>query len=690
MENAEEVMQLLEDFSKVRPKDIPPELEHYLNYVAATGDPVFQWTLVKSLFREKLLSVITDFFESTLTVEPPPCPNVEPFNYERMKTCLIERLDTFTSAPFTVQRICELLTNPRKEYNRADKYMRAIEKNILVVSTREPGSGKRPLECDNSQQETIMNGMPDVKLNVSGSSLLHNPTDLPYLGAPPASNDVTIETTEANIILTGVRDNLDVSNCDEDSRPRSMAVQSDEVKPDQPMQESNREVKIGLPLPSSNDSEELLNVETAPNSVSAEDVRPTFDCDSNDKLSSLNDASSMPISSDSVSDKLEIEATCEISAGPSGLDLPDSLDSSDVLQNKTDELMQPCTTDLDCQETASMSDENEVSSSPAETSEDKPSYSVSDNLEEPSDSEAEATGTTEIGLECETSCKQHSVVTAETSDADRSDEAKIITITEVTATKSDDASLECDEITGTVVSPISPENSSLPQADENDIEPVHGLDENDLDDSHPDSSNDTCLKQCESVKLSLAVSETKILLDSSSEADSMSETKPTSVNVDSETSNTAPDQTVDEGLSLSTVKVSSPVIIESTEENIGSNLPMPSNIELSKESVVGEEQPSIGLPEEPIKVQEVETTADTQSEEMFDQDKREESVIHSTSLLESTIVNKEMLTNEEEISMDPNCEVEEAMDVDDTSNQMLVSEGENEGEPMDESEQVQS
>ncbi|XP_045451837.1 serine/threonine-protein phosphatase 4 regulatory subunit 2-like [Melitaea cinxia] len=72
-----------------------------------------------------------------------------------MKNSLLERLDSFTSAPFTVQRICELLTFPRKQYNRIDKFMRAIEKNILVVSTREPGHQRQP-EPENG--ERIVNG----------------------------------------------------------------------------------------------------------------------------------------------------------------------------------------------------------------------------------------------------------------------------------------------------------------------------------------------------------------------------------------------------------------------------------------------------------------------------------------------------------------------------------------------------
>lgn len=158
MENAEEIYHFLEDFSKRKPKVIPQELNDYLAYVARTGDPVYQWSLVKSLFKEKLLNVITEFHETTPGIEIPPYPNVDPFNYDIMKNSLLERLDTFTSAPFTVQRICELLTYPRKQYNRIDKFMRAIEKNILVVSTREPGVQRHPEPENGEPGEPIVNG----------------------------------------------------------------------------------------------------------------------------------------------------------------------------------------------------------------------------------------------------------------------------------------------------------------------------------------------------------------------------------------------------------------------------------------------------------------------------------------------------------------------------------------------------
>lgn len=65
---------------------------------------------------------------------------------------LLERFDTFNGPPFTIQRLCELLSCPRKEYNRVDKFMRAVEKNILVVST---------CELRSKREEIIVNGIPD-------------------------------------------------------------------------------------------------------------------------------------------------------------------------------------------------------------------------------------------------------------------------------------------------------------------------------------------------------------------------------------------------------------------------------------------------------------------------------------------------------------------------------------------------
>ncbi|XP_058826028.1 serine/threonine-protein phosphatase 4 regulatory subunit 2 [Topomyia yanbarensis] len=164
MENPEEVLQLLERFTKLKQKEIPRELDDYLGFVARTGDTVYRWAVVKQLIRTKLMHVITDFYDNTPSIaDLPQCPNVDPFNYEQMRRMLIDRLDSFNSAPFTVQRICELITEPRKQYTRIDKFMRAVEKNILVVSTQEPG--RRRYDSENGDSlDSIVNG--DLEVNV--------------------------------------------------------------------------------------------------------------------------------------------------------------------------------------------------------------------------------------------------------------------------------------------------------------------------------------------------------------------------------------------------------------------------------------------------------------------------------------------------------------------------------------------
>lgn len=203
MENPEEILQCLEEFSKIKPKDIPRELEEYLCFVAKTGNPVYQWPVIKCLFRQKLINVISEFYETCPAIDIPPCLNVDLFNYNTMKTFILEKLDTFVAAPFTVQRICELLTTPRKQYNRIDKYMRALEKNILVVSTTEPVY--RSTENGDNNNQAIVNGLESDHLSSASSDDTPNINIEEMDDSPPQStpsqpwsrpHNITINTNE--------------------------------------------------------------------------------------------------------------------------------------------------------------------------------------------------------------------------------------------------------------------------------------------------------------------------------------------------------------------------------------------------------------------------------------------------------------------------------------------------------------
>ncbi|KAG0351349.1 protein phosphatase 4, regulatory subunit 2 [Gamsiella multidivaricata] len=71
--------------------------------------------------RPKLIPISKD----TLLVETP-----EGY-HERIN----ELLDAFTSAPFTIQRVCELLWKPSEHHSNLIKYLRAVEKVLMITSS---------------------------------------------------------------------------------------------------------------------------------------------------------------------------------------------------------------------------------------------------------------------------------------------------------------------------------------------------------------------------------------------------------------------------------------------------------------------------------------------------------------------------------------------------------------------------
>lgn len=78
MENSDEILQILERFTRLKQKEIPKELEDYLQYVAKTGDTIFKWSSLKYLFREKLLNVIKHFNEDSPRLEGNSAANLLP------------------------------------------------------------------------------------------------------------------------------------------------------------------------------------------------------------------------------------------------------------------------------------------------------------------------------------------------------------------------------------------------------------------------------------------------------------------------------------------------------------------------------------------------------------------------------------------------------------------------------------
>lgn len=141
--NREQLLDELSNFEKKKLNgDIPDILNKYLQSISENGDTIFEWNKLQTLLRRKLELVMNEFNSKCPTDHIIQLPNVKPFDFNELKTQILEAIDAFPSAPFTIQRLCELITNPSKHYKRTDKFMRGLEKNILVVSTIQPKSAQ--------------------------------------------------------------------------------------------------------------------------------------------------------------------------------------------------------------------------------------------------------------------------------------------------------------------------------------------------------------------------------------------------------------------------------------------------------------------------------------------------------------------------------------------------------------------
>ncbi|XP_039766922.1 serine/threonine-protein phosphatase 4 regulatory subunit 2-like isoform X3 [Ornithorhynchus anatinus] len=84
--NIEKLLEALKDFENGNKKEVSPVLDQFLCHVAKTGQTII---------------------------------------------------------PFTIQRLCELITEPKKNYTGTDKFLRGVEKNVMVVSCVYPSTERQ-------------------------------------------------------------------------------------------------------------------------------------------------------------------------------------------------------------------------------------------------------------------------------------------------------------------------------------------------------------------------------------------------------------------------------------------------------------------------------------------------------------------------------------------------------------------
>ncbi|KAI1890973.1 hypothetical protein AGOR_G00159090 [Albula goreensis] len=136
------LLEALKDFEKKGKKEVCPVLDQFLCHVAKTGETMIQWSQFKTYFLFKLEKVMDDFRASAPEQRGPANPNVECIPFEEMKERILKIVNGYNGIPFTIQRLCELLTEPRRNYTGTDKFLRGVEKNVMVVSCVYPTSEK--------------------------------------------------------------------------------------------------------------------------------------------------------------------------------------------------------------------------------------------------------------------------------------------------------------------------------------------------------------------------------------------------------------------------------------------------------------------------------------------------------------------------------------------------------------------
>ncbi|XP_046882274.1 serine/threonine-protein phosphatase 4 regulatory subunit 2-B isoform X1 [Hypomesus transpacificus] len=177
------IQEALKDFEKKGKKEPSPPLDQFLCHVAKTGETMVQWSQFKSYFLFKLEKVMDDFKATAPEQRGSANSNVESIPFEDMKERILKIVNGYNGIPFTIQRLCELLTEPKRNYTGTDKFLRGVEKNVMVVSCVHPTSEKNGCSGLNRMNGVMLPG----NTSAFTERKINGPGTLRLLGRPKLS-----------------------------------------------------------------------------------------------------------------------------------------------------------------------------------------------------------------------------------------------------------------------------------------------------------------------------------------------------------------------------------------------------------------------------------------------------------------------------------------------------------------------
>lgn len=116
----------------------PEEMRSIIEVIAETGKFWHDWDFLKSLLSLQLKQVLDEYSEAQMASQD-DVQQQRSFSgetYSELVSRLSHALWRFEEGPpFTLQRLCEILLNPKGTYTKLSKLALALEKNLLVTST---------------------------------------------------------------------------------------------------------------------------------------------------------------------------------------------------------------------------------------------------------------------------------------------------------------------------------------------------------------------------------------------------------------------------------------------------------------------------------------------------------------------------------------------------------------------------
>eukprot|EP00033_Pygsuia_biforma_P000190 GCRY01000239.1.p1 GENE.GCRY01000239.1~~GCRY01000239.1.p1 ORF type:complete len:171 (+),score=16.04 GCRY01000239.1:251-763(+) len=128
--------------------EIPDDLADIIEQIAAEGHCLYPWHLLKQVIRDKAEEVI-DAFNTDGGFK------AKGVSYSELRDSILNGIMSHEIPPFTLQRFCELLTEPRAVYKNCAKFMWALERlvtfhsSISAETTASRASSDMPQSADN-------------------------------------------------------------------------------------------------------------------------------------------------------------------------------------------------------------------------------------------------------------------------------------------------------------------------------------------------------------------------------------------------------------------------------------------------------------------------------------------------------------------------------------------------------------